>query len=75
MAYPFGHYPVGDAALGGRALSPGIEVDGGHTQDAAHGSHGEVGLVRHHESEDFVEVASLRPANQAVAFARMSCSC
>ena len=28
-------------------------------------------LVRHHEPEDFVEVASLLPANQAVAFARM----
>lgn len=29
-------------------------------------------MVRHRESEDFVDVASLRPANQAVAFARMS---
>jgi hypothetical protein len=69
LAYPFGH---GDAALGGRALPSGIEAAGRHTQDAAHGAHGKVGLVRHHESEYFVEFASLRPANQAVAFARMS---
>src|SRR5690606_36618258 len=52
-----------------------VEAAGGDAQDTAHGAHREVGLVRHHESEDFVEVASLRPANQAVAFARMSRSC
>ncbi len=75
LAYSFGHHRVGDAALGGRSLPPGIEAAGGDAQDTAHGAHGEVGLVRHHESEDFVEVASLRPANQAVAFAKMSRSC
>jgi hypothetical protein len=74
-AYPLGYHCVGDAALGGRALPPSIEAAGDCTQDTVCGAYGEVGLVRVHESEDLVGVASLRPANQAVAFARMSRSC
>ena len=70
-----GHHRVGDAALRRSALAPGIEAAGGDAQDTAHGAHGEVGLVRNHESEDFVDVASPLPANQAVAFARRSRSC
>lgn len=67
-----GHHRVGNAALRRRALAPRIEAAGRHSENLTHRSHREVGLVRHQESEDFVDVASLRPANQAVAFAKMS---
>ena len=72
MADALGHHCIGDTSLRRGTHSPCITPTGRDTEHTANGSHREVGLVRHHQSEDFADVALLRQENQAVAFARIS---
>ena len=67
-----GQHGIRHRARAGPPLLPSIEAAGRHTQHAAQGTHREVGLVRHHECEEFDGEPSLLLANQAVAFAKMS---
>ena len=69
---------IGQRPGTGRTLQPVVVAAVRHAQRLAQGAHGEVGLVRLHESVDGACVFSLLPANQAVAFANMSrsiCTC
>jgi len=53
---------------------PRVVAAGRDVEHAAHALHGKFGLVRAHELEDGVNVLSPLPANQAVAFERISLS-
>jgi hypothetical protein len=54
------------------ALRPRIITARGDLQDAAHGGDGIIGLVRFHESVDFLGTTLVSRANQTVAFDRIS---
>ena len=60
---------------GRRSLEPSVVAAGRDAKHAAHPIHSSFGLVRVHEFVDPMDVLSPLPANQAVAFARMSRSC
>lgn len=74
-----GEHRISDRAGAGRATLPVIVAAVRDTQHAAHRARAQgvvgVGLVPAHKLVDAVDVFSLLPANQAVAFARMSRSC
>lgn len=57
-----------------RSTSPGVVAAGRDVEHSAHSVHEKAGLVRTHELEDGVYVLSPLPANQAVAFERISLS-
>ena len=61
---------VGLCARTGWTALPVVKATGAHTQRLAQRADGEFGLVCFHEFVDGVNVFSLLPANQAVAFAR-----
>ena len=63
---------VGSLARAGNTPEPVEVATGAHAQHAAQLATGEVGLVRLHKFEDVVNVRLLLPANQAVAFAKIS---
>jgi hypothetical protein len=71
----FEQHRVGLHLRAGRPLQPVVLAAGRHTQRLAPRTHGKFGLVRLHEFVDDMDVFSLLPANQAVAFANMSRSC
>lgn len=56
----------------GTVPTPVVVAAGRDPQHAAHGAHGEGGLVGTHQFVDAVSVLSTLAANQAVAFARMA---
>ena len=66
---------VGLSLCAGRSLQPVVVAAVRHTQRPAQSADRKFGLVRLHEFVDEVDVFSLLPANQAVAFAKMSRSC
>ena len=66
---------VGLSARAARPLQPVVVAAVRDTQRVAHGADMKFGLVRLHEFVDDMDVFSLLPANQAVAFANMSRSC
>ena len=68
-------YSVGLGLRAGRSIQPVVEAAVRHTQRPAQSADRNLGLVRLHEFVDDVGVFSLLPANQAVAFAKMSRSC
>lgn len=68
----FGQHRVGHASRTRRPRARGVKATGRDTQDATHRAYLKVGVVRHHEFEEFREPTSLPLANQAVAVAKMS---
>ncbi len=65
---------VGLGACTGAAAQPVVVAAGAHLERFTLAANREFGLICLHEFVDGVNVFSLLPANQAVAFAKMSCS-
>ena len=68
-------YRVLDRAVRRFAVQPVVVPAGRDLEDPAHRTNTVIGLVHVHEFVDPLDVLSLLPANQAVAFARMSHCC
>jgi hypothetical protein len=63
---------VANRASRRRTSVPGVKTARRHTKHSTHRLHRKLGLIRVHEFVDPLDALSPLPANQAVAFARMS---